>query len=186
QSGEVLGETLPGPVEAFVQAGTGQVLHAFHQCHDLVLGVLADRGEADAAIAHDDGGDAVPRRRREARVPHRLAVVMRVEVDEAGRDGHAAGVDLIGAGAGDGSSHGADRGDLAVLDGDVGDERGAAIAVHHGSAADDDIVFAGHGLFLFYRLVAVSTDRVRWASLGGQVLGGESVGGKSGAAAWAR
>ena len=60
QRGEVVGKTFPGPVEALVQAGAGDVLHAFHQRDDGVLGVLAHRGEADAAIAHHDGGHAVP------------------------------------------------------------------------------------------------------------------------------
>ncbi len=41
QRGQVLGETFPGPVEAFVQAGAGQVLDAFHQRDDGVLRVLA-------------------------------------------------------------------------------------------------------------------------------------------------
>ena len=49
-------------------------------------------------------------------------------------------IDLIGAGAGDC----ADGGDLAVLDRDVGDEGRAAVAVHDGSAANDDVEFAGH------------------------------------------
>ena len=51
--------------------------------------------EADAAVAHDDGGDAVPDRRREQRVPGDLAVVVRVHVDEAGRDREAGGVELL-------------------------------------------------------------------------------------------
>ena len=38
-------------------------------------------------------GDAVPARRREQRVPRDLAVVVRVDVDEAGRDEQAVGVD---------------------------------------------------------------------------------------------
>ena len=50
--------------------------------------------EADAAVAHHDGGDAVPARRREQRVPGGLAVVVRVDVDEAGGDERAVGVDL--------------------------------------------------------------------------------------------
>ena len=44
------------------------------------------RREADAAIAHHRGGDAVPGRRRRCGVPDRLAVVVGVDVDEARRD----------------------------------------------------------------------------------------------------
>ena len=54
-----------------------------------LLRARAHRREADAAVAGDDGGDAVPRRRLDDRVPGDLAVVVRVEVDEAGRDEHA-------------------------------------------------------------------------------------------------
>ena len=49
--------------------------------------------EADAAVADDDRRDAVPRRRDHARVPRRLAVVVAVDVDEAGRDEQPVGVD---------------------------------------------------------------------------------------------
>ena len=75
--------------------------------------------EADAAVAHDHGGDAVPDRRREQRVPGDLAVVVGVHVDEAGRDREAGGVELLAPGLVDG----ADRGDAAVVDGDVGEHR---------------------------------------------------------------
>ena len=60
QGGQILGERLPAPIQAFVQARAGQVLDAFHQRDNRVLGVLADRGETDAAIAHHHGRDAVP------------------------------------------------------------------------------------------------------------------------------
>ena len=52
----------------------------------------------------DDGAEAL--------VPGRLAVIVRVDVDEARRDDEALGVDLLAARAGDA----ADRGDAAVLD----------------------------------------------------------------------
>ena len=56
----------------------------------------ADRGEPDAAVAHDDRRDAVARRRLEAVVPGGLAVVVGVDVDEAGGDEGPVGVDLAG------------------------------------------------------------------------------------------
>src|ERR1700722_13025897 len=79
------------------------------------------------------------------RIPHRLAVVMRVDIDEAWRDRQARGVNLFRAAAG----YRAHVSDLAVFDGDVGGERCAAVAVHHGAAADDDVEFTGHGRCLF-------------------------------------
>ena len=48
----------------------------------------------DAAVAHRDRGDAVQRRRRDDRVPGDLAVEVGVDVDEAGGDERAVGVDL--------------------------------------------------------------------------------------------
>ena len=53
------------------------------------------RREADAAIAHDRRGDAVLRRRRDVLAPGDLAVIMGVDVDKAGRDQFALGVDLF-------------------------------------------------------------------------------------------
>ena len=77
------------------QRGAGDVLDAFHQPDEPVVLVGLHRREADAAVAHHDGGHAVPARRREHRVPGDLAVEVRVHVDEAGRDEHAVGVDRL-------------------------------------------------------------------------------------------
>ena len=91
--------------------------------------VGAHRREPDAAVAHDHGGHAVPARRREQRVPGGLAVVVRVQVDEAGREQQAVGVDgavrrAVGecAGLGDLGAH-------AGVDGDVGRTRRYAVTV---------------------------------------------------------
>ena len=54
------------------------------------------RRESDAAVAGDDGGDAVAAGRLEQRVPADLAVVVGVDVDEARRDDLAGGVDRLG------------------------------------------------------------------------------------------
>ena len=60
QRGEVFGERFPLPLQAFVHDRAGDVLDAFHQLDQLLaVGRLARR-EADAAIAHHHGGDAVP------------------------------------------------------------------------------------------------------------------------------
>ena len=59
------------------------VLDAFHQLDEPVVVGRAHRREADAAVADDDGRDAVPRRRDHALAPRRLAVVVGVDVDEA-------------------------------------------------------------------------------------------------------
>ena len=59
---------------------------------DDVLGT--DRRDREAAVAGDDARHAVERRRRERRVPEDLRVVVAVDVDEAGRDDLAAGIEL--------------------------------------------------------------------------------------------
>ena len=91
---EVLGERLPVPAQALVQGRAGDVLDALHQLDQpLVIG-RAHRGEPDAAVAHHDRRHPVPARRGELVVPRGLAVVVGVDVDEAGRHEGAVGVDL--------------------------------------------------------------------------------------------
>ena len=113
---EVLADGLPVPPDRLAQGCAGDALDALHQADEPVVAVGRGGREADAAVAHDHGGDAVPDRRREQRVPGDLAVVVRVHVDEPGRDHEAGGVDLLATGLVDG----AHRGDAAVVDGDVG------------------------------------------------------------------
>ncbi len=91
---EVLGEGLPVPLDAFGQRGAGDVLDALHQLDEPLVRVGAHGREADAAVAEDGGGDAVPARRREVRVPGGLAVEVGVHVDEPGRDEQTVGVEL--------------------------------------------------------------------------------------------
>ena len=98
---EVFAEGFPLPLQAFVHDGAGDVLDAFHQLDQaFAVGRLAG-GEADAAIAHDRGGDAMPGGRRHVAVPDRLGVVVGVDVDKAGGDELALGVDFFRAAARD-------------------------------------------------------------------------------------
>ena len=114
---EIFGEGLPVPRQAFRHARARGCPRRLPSRLISVVLVLRPAGrEADAAVAHHHGGDAVARRGREALVPGRLAVVVGVDVDEARRHELALGVDLLAARAGDL----ADRGDAAVLDGDIG------------------------------------------------------------------
>ena len=70
-------------------------LDARQHAHEVVAvgGVVRQRRDGEAAVAGERGGDAVQRRRRERAVPEHLRVVVRVHVDEAGRDDLAGGVD---------------------------------------------------------------------------------------------
>src|SRR5581483_3311066 len=124
------------PLDALVQGGAGNVLHAFHQLDEEVVTVGPHGRETHAAVAHHHRGRAVPRRRCDLGVPRDLAVVVRVHVDPARRHHGTVGVDLTRPRAGDV----ADLGDHAVVDGDVTGTDGPARAVDNGSAADDQVV----------------------------------------------
>src|SRR5205085_7421698 len=129
------------PLEALVHDRSGNVLDAFHQLDELLtVPGLAGR-EADAAVAHHSRGDAVPGRRRRVRVPGRLAVIVGVNVDEAGRHDAAFGVDLLGTSARDL----ADNSDAPVPDGDIGLARCGPRAVDHRAVADDEAILLDHG-----------------------------------------
>ena len=78
-----------------LSTGSGNILDAFHQLDQPEMIGRAARRKTDAAIAHDRRGDAVLRRGRDVLAPGDLAVIMGVDVDEAGRDQFAFGVDLF-------------------------------------------------------------------------------------------
>jgi endonuclease/exonuclease/phosphatase family metal-dependent hydrolase len=137
---EELREGLPIPGQAFREHHPGNVLDPFHELHEPVVVVGPAGREAHAAVAHDRRRDPVPGGRREPRVPGGLAVVVRMDVDEARRDQQAAGVDLLSSGR----VHRADCDDHAVGDGDVGHARRSAAAVDHRTAAKYQIVGCRH------------------------------------------
>ena len=133
---EVIGEALPVPFEAFGQRDAGNVLHALHQIDQRLLVLLADGGEAHAAIAERDGRGAVPGGRRQDGIPGRLAVIVRVHIDPARRDDPPVGLHLAPAGTG----LAADLDDAVAVDGDVALRRRRARAVNDTAAPDDDVV----------------------------------------------
>ena len=110
-----------------------------HEADQPVVLVRRDGREADPAVAHDDGGDTVPERWGEQRVPGDLSVEVGVDVDEAGRDEQAVGVDLITAAVG----HFADDRDEAVIDRDISVSGRCAGAVDDESVADYQVMHGG-------------------------------------------
>ena len=72
-------------------------LDAREHAHQVVARPGRERRDREAAVAADHGRDAVERARRERRVPEGLRVVVGVDVDEAGRDDEARGVDRLRA-----------------------------------------------------------------------------------------
>jgi hypothetical protein len=141
---QVVAEAFPLPAQAFVQRRAGDVFHTLHQLHQPLAVVGMHRGEADAAVAHHRGGHAMPAAGLHAGVPAGLAVVVGVDVDEAGCHQLAAGVDLVAAGAG----HAAHRGDAAVVHRHIGLAQRAAVAVGEFTAADDEVMAHGPGPLL--------------------------------------
>ena len=131
-----LRKRLPFPAQPGGQHRIGNFLDALHQIHQRAAMLFLHRRKADAAIAEHHRGDAVPARGRDQRVPHRLAVVMGVHVDPAGRDQEARGVDLALAGA----LLAADAGDASARDRHIPGEWRLAGAVDNGAAANDDVV----------------------------------------------
>ena len=109
---EVVGERAPVPRHAVLERGERHALDLRHHPAEVVGVVGRDRREREAAVAGDHARDAVQVRRARGRVPEQLRVVVRVRVDDAGRDHEAAGVDRLGRVVG----HVADLDDAAVAD----------------------------------------------------------------------
>ncbi len=91
---EELGKCLPLPGQSVGEDDARNLFDAFHQLHQRAAMLRAHGGETNAAIAEHRGGDAVPTRRAEQRVPDCLAVVMRVHVHPAGRHQESRCIDL--------------------------------------------------------------------------------------------
>ncbi len=135
---EVLGVGLPVPRDALDHRRPRNVLDAFHQLDQPLAAVRCGGREPDAAVAHDHGRDAVPRRRGEHRVPAHLGVVVRVDVDPPWCYEAAVGVDHPMR-----CSHVVTDGDDAIaIDGDVRPSRRAAGSVDELSVPDHEVVHA--------------------------------------------
>ena len=156
---EIFGEGFPVPAHPFDERGSGDVLDALHQADEPLVAIRPGGGEADAAIAHDDGCDAVPAAGGHFRIPGGLAVIMGVDVDEAGGDVKASGVDFGAALCG----HLADDGDAVAVDCHIALEGGVAGAVDDGAAADDHIVHVlSPSVGRVSRARRLVTRRIRW------------------------
>ena len=130
---EIVWKALPVPGQALGQGGPRDVFDPLEQADQEVMLVDAGRREADAAVAHRRRGDSVDGGWGEQGVPGHLAIVVGVNVDEAGGDMGAVCVDDAPGRAGDL----ADLNDQAVLNGHVGASGRRACAVDHDAIADD-------------------------------------------------
>jgi hypothetical protein len=148
---KVFGEGFPVPLHPFGQRRAGNILYPFHQPDQPIVPVRRGRSKADAAVAHDHGGHAVPAGRGHFLVPGGLAIIVRVHIDPARGDDLAGGVDLARGAA----VNRADGGDQAVLHRDIAGKARRAGAVDNGAITDDQIIGC-HGLSPFARLSAGS------------------------------
>src|SRR5581483_8150333 len=135
---EVLREARPLPRHALFEGSERHALDLRHHPTRVVGVTLVERCEREAAVAADDRRDAVQARRRRGRVPEELRVVVRVRIDEPGRDGQAVSVDhlvrrIVEVTEGD---------DASVAHPDVGPARRRAGAVDDVAAADDEVEHA--------------------------------------------
>src|SRR5262249_35338065 len=139
-SSKKLGECLPTPVERLAHDRSRDVLDALHQFYEfLAMLGLAGR-ETDSAVAHHHRCDAVPGRRDEPTVPHRLGIVVSMDIDESRGHDAALGVDLLRGPL----RHLSDRDDAAVLDGDVPVAWSVPRAVNDRTVSYNEVEIAGH------------------------------------------
>ncbi len=111
---EVLAERRPVPRHALRQRASGHAFDAGEHVQQVVAVLGGERRDREAAVPADHGRHAVQGRRAQRRVEEHLRVVVRVHVDEAGRDDFALGVDRAPGRFVDL----ADRDDAAVADAD--------------------------------------------------------------------
>ena len=130
-----LRKTLPIPGDALVQHVEGHALDVDQVMHRGVAPGRGARRDADPAVAHHHGGHAVPRRRRDHRVPADLRIVVGVRIDESRGDDQVSGVD----GARGGATDPADLDNFSIGDGDVAVPRRAAAAIDENAVPDQKI-----------------------------------------------
>lgn len=141
---QVLAEGVPVPRRALLQRDQGHALHLGHHppCVVRVLRpVGVERRQREAAVAARDGGHAVVHGGGGVRVPEQLGVVVRVRVDEAGREHQPGGV-LTAPGLLPHAPGLPDNGDPPVPDPDIGHTRGRPGTVDEGRALDEVIKHA--------------------------------------------
>ena len=91
---EIFGEGLEIPDDARGQGRGVHVLDVLERVHDHVVMLRPGGRDREAAVARDHRGHTLVRRRPQCRIPEHLGVVVRVDVDETGRDCTAGRVEL--------------------------------------------------------------------------------------------
>ena len=137
---QVLGEGLPGPVDACGHGLGGDVLSTLQIAHHQVASVGTGRGQREAAVSHHDRGHAMKARALAHGIPGDLRIHVRVDINKSGRDGMALGVNgAVHTAAGQLARRLGDLGHDAVRDEDIGSARLGARAVHQSPASNQQI-----------------------------------------------
>ena len=131
-------EVLPGPRDAGSQRLERHSLDEEEEAHQDVAIRLTAGSDREPAVPHHDRRDAVPGRRARGGIPEELAVVVRVDVDEARREDETCGVQLDVAAL----RHATDRRDAVAAHREVPARRLAAAAVAEERAPEHQV---GHG-----------------------------------------
>src|SRR5262245_63427764 len=100
--------------------------------------MLLHRRKAHAAISKNNGRHTMPARGSQQRIPHRLPVVVRMQVNPARCNQQTSGVDV----APGGSLLASDRSDHASCDCNVPAKSSLAGAIDDGPSPNDDVVHA--------------------------------------------
>ena len=133
---EIIGKAFPIPFHPLGERSAGNILNTLHQADQPIMLVLFRRCKANAAIAHDNRGDAMPARRTHLAVPRCLAVIMGMDINKAWRDDFTQSINLFAARSADLAYSGND----AAIHRDIGDKARCARAIHHGSTTNDQIM----------------------------------------------
>jgi hypothetical protein len=136
QAIEVLAEAPPVPGNARLEGLERHALDPREHPHEVRARLGDERRDREAAIPAHDGGHAVEGGRAQDRVPEDLRVVVRVDVDEPGRDDLPARVDAVACRLVHARLA---RDDASVANRDVGRSSRSSGAVDHRAAADHHI-----------------------------------------------
>ena len=122
-----------------MQCRSGNIFDAFHEADQEFLFARSDGRKADAAITHHQSRDPMPCSRREQRIPSRLTIVVRVDIDEARRHDFTFGIDDVSRFRIFGSD-GPNLRDLPILNRDVPNKGCSPGPIDNRSASDNQIV----------------------------------------------
>jgi len=133
---QILRERLPVPLQTFGKDDAGDVLHPLHQIDEALAVLRPHRSETHSAVAEHDRRGTVPGGWGEFRIPHRLPIVVGMDVDPAGGHQKSAGIDL----ASSGSRLSADCCDPVAVYGEVSGKGWTAGTVYESASANNEVV----------------------------------------------